>query len=182
MSEKSEEQISALMDGEVDVEARAFVLRRMSDGEESRARWARYHLIGETIRNNLPDVVDPAFAEQVRNAVSREVVPTTGLPVSHRHSYSRWRRPAIGAAVAASLAAVAVVGFHTGEEPNRRPAAAVAEFPSLASSTVAAVGLEDRMNQRLQPYVQVHNGHVTGGAMRGYLPYVRLVSHDASSR
>ncbi len=185
MSEMSNEQISALMDDEVDSDARSFLLRRMADDEAFRDRWARYHLISEALKNNISDRTDPLFAERVRHAVA-EQAPLAGRTAvtRSRQATHRWRRPAVGLAAAASLAALAVMGLQTGTEPSTDGGALVASLPDTTPSvkSVAFGGSQDQMIQRLQPYVQDHNGHAAHSPMRGSVPYVRLVSHSVKTR
>lgn len=183
MSEMLDEQTSALMDGEVDADARSFLLRRMADDDSFRSRWTRYHLISEALKNNLPEATDPAFSEHVRRAVAREPALIVEAPERQQRAAHRWRLPAMGIAAAASLAAVAVIGLQMGAEPDSGMGMMATDVPKIrAATTVALGGPQDRMNRRLQPYVQIHNGHAAGNPMRGYVPYVRLVSHDTRRR
>lgn len=183
MSEMSNEQISALMDDEVDSDARSFLLRRMADDEAFRNRWTRYHLISEALKNNIPDRTDPSFAERLRRAVAEQPA-LSGRRAVTRPPPRRWRRPAIGLATAASLAALAVLGLQTGIGPSSDGGALVAALPDNTPSvrSVSFGRSQDKMIQRLQPYVQDHNGHAAHSPMRGSVPYVRLVSHNVNTR
>jgi len=183
MSEMLDEQTSALMDGEVDADARSFLLRRMADDDSFRSRWTRYHLISEALKNNLPDATDPTFAERVRSAVAQEPALIVQTPTKRRPVSRRWYRPAMGIAAAASLAAVAVIGLQMSAESDRGTEMTLSDVTEVgAATTLALGGPQDKMNRRLQPYVQIHNGLAAGNPMRGYVPYVRLVSHDIRRR
>ncbi len=102
MSEALREQLSALMDGELNAEQTRFLLRAV-DADAGLARsWSRYQLAGAVIRRQAAFVpVDPDFAERVMQAVSRQS-PGSGYGVR----ILRW---AGGGAIAAAVAVIALV-------------------------------------------------------------------------
>jgi len=107
MSEKLQESLSALMDGE----ANELELQRLlasSDNEDLRATWSRFNLVrGVTSGLDLAPIpgVDKGsdFAARVRVAVGVDA----GGQTSH---WERVKRPFTSLAVAASVAAAVVVG------------------------------------------------------------------------
>ncbi len=103
MSEDIREQLSALMDGELGRDERAFLLRRLEHDAELRSMWTRMHLVRDVISHrpggaplNLSDRIMQTLAEQDRQTA----------PLSQ--STSRGWRPWLGAALAASVALMAV--------------------------------------------------------------------------
>lgn len=104
MSEDIKEQLSALMDGELGRDERAFLMRRLEHDAELRAFWTRLHLMRDVITHrpggaplDLSDRVMNALAEEDRN------------PVAAPQASSRTWRPWLGAAIAASVAMMAVL-------------------------------------------------------------------------
>ncbi|MGB1111201.1 MAG: RseA family anti-sigma factor, partial [Gammaproteobacteria bacterium] len=54
MKDQAHEQISALLDGELDTREHEFLLSRLERDHESQGRLDRYAVIGAAIRNELP--------------------------------------------------------------------------------------------------------------------------------
>ena len=63
MMKNSAEEVSMLMDDEVDEHSRARIIRKLHDDAGMKSCWERYHLISEALRNNLPEIIDPADNE-----------------------------------------------------------------------------------------------------------------------
>lgn len=105
MNDKQAEQMSALLDGELEPQA---TNRALSDvlagGDEALERFGRYRLIGDVMRGESA-VLAQGVAQRVRAVLEAE--PTVLAPV--RRSAPAWVRPAAGLAIAASVAAAAVV-------------------------------------------------------------------------
>lgn len=118
-------KLSSYLDGEcTEIERRA-VENGLND-PEMRAAWARYHLIGQVMRAELPPYLDRQFADRLRQALGAE--PTVLSPARRRET---WARPLAGAAIAATVAAVAVLGVRNVGTVSVSPSAAI------ATSTVA---------------------------------------------
>jgi hypothetical protein len=120
MSEDIREQLSALMDGELGRDERAFLMRRLEHDAELRGMWTRLHLMRDVMMHrpggaplNLSDRVMQALADEDRN-------PALAAPRATRS----WR-PWLGAAIAASVALVAV--FSVAPEVERSGVPVVAE-------------------------------------------------------
>lgn len=120
MSEDIKEQLSALMDGELGRDERAFLMRRLEHDAELRAMWTRLHLMRDVMTHrpggaplNLSDRVMQALADEDRN------------PVTVQARAARSWRPWLGAAIAASVALVAV--FSVAPEVERGGESAIAE-------------------------------------------------------
>ena len=124
------EEISALMDGEIDEQKMQQYLRELRADSECRDCWEQYHLIGDALRNNLPSHLDRNFVNSISSVIAKEDLPTPVVsqdplpPKAKRHTVIN---PFSGFAIAASVAAVAYlgVGMITVEE---------AAGPSLASN------------------------------------------------
>jgi len=128
MSEDIKEQLSALMDGELSRDERAFLLRRLDHDAELRATWARFHLARDmlTHRPGAAPMVD--LADRVMAALAAEAAAPQAQATARA---SRWR-PWLGAAIAASVALVAVLSI--------APRGGL-ESPSLAEAPAPRVAL-----------------------------------------
>jgi negative regulator of sigma E activity len=143
MNQILEEQLSAALDGELPAAEVDLLLTRIDRTPESRAKLARYAMIGEYLRSGTarPDLLE--VAENVRSVLISE-----SLPAARPQIAPTWL---VAAAVAASTAIVAFL--ITG--PALRSPETVA-VP--AAATVAAVTLEEPVtgitttaNRRLNP-------------------------------
>ncbi len=188
------EQISALMDGELD-EARARALCAQLKSEESSDCWAAYHLIGDALRNEC--LAQKGFAQ--RFAVRLTAEPTVLAPGSRSLTEGgggfgwpasvRARPWHYGMAAAASIAAVGLVGWFGVQEFSIGPG--VREMASARSSGTAIVSAADTrsgvqvtrkiQNAGINPYLLVHQEYSPTTAMQGVRPYVRTVADMAAS-
>ncbi len=159
MTDKTKQEISALVDGELDAadyEALRDVLRQ----DEHRQRWHRYHLIGDTLKKQLPDTLNHDLFQRVHAALEAE--PLILSPQANRPSVADspsqdsasiaaidnprprfWARPAIGLSVAASVAVAAVVATQLLNVDDD----SVMPVPSVASS--AAVQEQEAIQTRV---------------------------------
>lgn len=141
------EQISALVDGELSGPEMQNVIRRLRTSDEERRCWQDYHLIGDALRSNLPPALDNRLAERVSATIASEpvlhVIPHSEKAVPKTSNYTR---PAAGFAVAASVAVMGFVGFTmiVAEDQSMQVA-------STASTPVIAMPVAEQ-NQ----YQQVH--------------------------
>ncbi len=144
MTDRIDEQISALVDDEIGEAELKLVIERLGDSDELAERWQRYNLISDTLHNNLPEAIAPDLTRRVHQALESE--PTVLAP-------RRWRMPQLsapllkqvgGMAAAASVAVVMVLTLQ--QEPvlssqlvSQKQEAAPVVVPVLEESKVAAV-------------------------------------------
>jgi len=104
------EQISILIDEELDGIDPHEAIAPMLVDQKRRLRWERYHLISDTLKKDLPDVIDCQLATRVMAELHKE--PTVLVPQSHPASTSTQSltKRLAGFAVAASVATVAIFG------------------------------------------------------------------------
>jgi sigma-E factor negative regulatory protein RseA len=114
------------MDGELHSSEHAAIIEQICRDDESVIRWQHYHLISDTLRNNLPPAIDDRFAQSVMSALENE--PTVFAPAAMKHK-STVKQKITGAAIAASVAAVAVIGVQNMNKPKEM-APSLAEMPS----------------------------------------------------
>lgn len=171
------QEISALMDGELEADQARTVIGRLGSDPSLQNEWAVYHLIGDALREQAFAAFD--VQERVRRRLTEE--PTVLAP---RRSLARSVR--LYVLSAASVAAVALVGWvvlqgQSGSEGPAftRPASVIAGGP-LANPALQAAppplgGLND--------YLLVHQGHSPSTQIQGMATYVRAVSHpEAEAR
>lgn len=214
MSEEAREQISALMDGEVSADRRVRLVDKLLSEPELVKAWERYNLISDVLRNNLCDAaLSPTVSQQktiaLSGAMGKKSVGTKQIPsVSEDPSPSyvakqvtallrqepvvlRRRspiplRPALGFALAASVAIVAVLGVQQmTEQPlegdQAPPLQATASPQNELVTAASTTDLEQASRARLTSYLVNYSEYLDNG-MRGLLPYARIVSqHDANN-
>jgi sigma-E factor negative regulatory protein RseA len=188
MNTESREHISCLMDGEVSRETGRFLVRRLGADEELCATWARYHLVRDCLRHQEGGLASESLAARIRHAIAQES-PSASQPVRVR----RWFKPAVGMAVAASVALMAIVAVGPGRQPAPVPgsdSAGVAEAPAFRSPrslTMAPVSQQvsllgesagdSRMNALLLRHYQATGA--TGG--KGFVTFVPIVLKPAAA-
>ncbi len=125
------QEISTLMDGELDSDEAARAIRALCASDDRRERWTTYHLIGDAMRGDAGGRA--ARAQRIFDALERE--PTVLAP--RRPLSTRTGR--IAFAAAASVATVAVVGWigvqqgrSTGADTLARGAAPASSQPAIA--------------------------------------------------
>ncbi len=101
MNQTINEQLSALMDGELERDQTRFLLKRMDGDSDLSQRWARYHVVRQTLRRQ-EIVFATGFVDRVMGAIEAE-------PARHAYSRHAWMRWGAGGAIAASVAAAALM-------------------------------------------------------------------------
>jgi len=109
------ESLSALMDGQADPLEVRRVLKSVSEDDELRDTWRRHQMAAAAMRRELPEqVVDYSVA--IRNAIEQE------QSIHARTGVGRLLQPLGRFAVAASVAAIAVIGIQQYSQPASEPA------------------------------------------------------------
>lgn len=186
MSTNDKEHISALIDGE-DVIQNDKLLDELILNQEMQDIWSRYHLIGDCLRDNLPEQISNQVVTRVNEELRNE--PTVLAPQKTKQFNFK---PLAGFAIAASVAMVAVLTVQNNNENNvvpNGPAIAVTNTPAQSYSFPDAPVLpasvrnsdspDQIANQRLNNYLMNHNEYRSNGSMNGIMPYVRLVTIES---
>jgi sigma-E factor negative regulatory protein RseA len=131
MTDNLEEKISALVDGEMPREEIDKLLDGLKHDNTGQMCWRHYHLISDALKNNLPDRLPEDFVNRISLALESE--PLLLTPPRRRRTLitPAVLRPAIGFALAASIAAVVFVGLGW----NTQTGTGVQQIPNLASNT-----------------------------------------------
>ena len=187
------EQISALMDGELDpAHDRAQfrdVCAQMKHTENMEC-WAAYHLIGDALRNEC--IVQEGFSQRFADRLAAE--PTILAPgvrtldavsVAGIRSWMGTRRVQYALAAGAMVAAVGLVGwfgvqeFTIGPGLSQLASASGPNVPARMGSTVSATSVQASRRAGgfgLSPYLMVHQEYSPTTAMQGVRPYARTVA------
>lgn len=180
MNDKASEQISALMDGELTEQEAMDLLDALHNRPDWVSTWHRYHLISDSLSNNLCTVNPDGLRERVQQRVAAEPA------ILARRSLSRRRiqglKPVVGFALAASVAVVAVLGFRQAVEPD----GPVVDRLARNTQESAPVRLvqnrwnvkQPKIEARLNGYL-VNHSEYDGNGIQGMLPYARVVSYSA---
>ena len=182
MADKSSEQLSVLVDGEFEEWELEFAARRLAGDPVLKTRWEAYHLISDALRNNLPDAIDPRFAERVSAMLTVEKpLSTFTKPV-----IPSWYKPVAGLAVAASVGVLAVALWSLrpdGSLPagNSTVAANTTPASPLVSPLPAADDSAPDSRHRLNSYLANHNEYASMNSVNGVLPYVRIVGYESGA-
>ncbi|MBS4098486.1 MAG: sigma-E factor negative regulatory protein [Sulfuricella sp.] len=148
------EQLSALMDGELDGDDARIVFGKLKQTETLREDWEIYHLIGDGLRQT--PLLDSGFSARFAERLAAE--PTILAPQLRK---PRAFSPKVALSMAASLAAVSVVAW-TAFQLN------LPDAPKLAMNQ-EAVHLS---SASVSGYVNAHQEYSTS-AYYGASPYSR---------
>jgi sigma-E factor negative regulatory protein RseA len=171
------ENLSAMLDGELDSDAASRMCGRLRDDPELRQAWETYALIGDALRGTPAagfsrDAFSARLASEPTVLVPRTAVATRPAARVARYALS----------AAAGLAAVGFVGWMAfpalqgpGSEVAKAPATppqevAVAAAPAAPAAVPAAQGVSD--------YLLAHQRFSPAFAMQGVAPYVRTVADE----
>lgn len=103
------QQLSSLVDGELVADEARFMLRRLEHDGELSACQERWQLLGDTLRGQACAPAPLDFSLKVRQALDADIAVHGHVTATPQHSVRRgWRRWGGGAALAASVAAVAL--------------------------------------------------------------------------
>lgn len=158
------EQISALMDGELDEQAADKAIHTLRGEGQSLEAWRTYHLISDAMRDTR--LLSAGFTARVAGRLAQE--PTVLAPAS-------LPRPAVkhfALAAAASVAGVGLVGW-LAFAPQSQVAQPIAQAPAPAvAGTTTTIPLPSATND----YLLAHQGFSPRVSLQGMAPYVRTVA------
>lgn len=133
MSASSRENLSCLMDDELDRRGRKFLLRRLAGDAELTAAWTRMHTVRACLHGER--LAGANLVSRVAAALEAEAVPA--------QSGGGWLRPVSGFAIAASVAVMAIVGLNS-----------MLEQPGNAPGSVDRAGFVSHPTSLDQPFAQ----------------------------
>lgn len=157
MTKPYHEQLSALVDDELDSSELQLLLRQAQRDDGLAERVGRYAVIRDALHRNLPEQVDSSLGRRISAALEQEPAHDGPAPETSR----RWVRPVAGFAVAASVALVAITVWpeqSAGPESEPLETIATQGLPSgVTGQPVSADSIQwDRLDSdvetRLQEY------------------------------
>lgn len=152
MNEELDSQLSAMFDDELPQGECELLARRLSRDGELKARWERYALIGAAVRAEPGVRLDGRIARGVGAALSAEPALAAETPAAPRHTsrHRAWMRPLAGAAVAASVATVAILWLR-GHGPATGASLQAAAPPTATAAPIPVVAGEARGDSYVVP-------------------------------
>ena len=137
MNEDKRQALSAMVDSELPTQGCGKLLRELDRDIVLRREWERFHLIGEAMRRQLPNVQEGVLITRTQAALRDE-------PVMLRSPtrLAKSLRPAAGLALAASVAVVAVLGarmMHSQPVPNNEVASATVSLPAVVTASAPVI-------------------------------------------
>lgn len=172
------EKISALLDAEVTGAERREVLAALATERDLRQVWERYHLVGAVLRNEVSMTVTPRFADRVAARIAQEATV-----ISPRWPVRSVAKGAAGLALAASVAAIAVLGLDLGPSPVPEPA--VAWTPGQQDDYLRAdmsPAAQPEWDNKLNALLVEHNAFSPTSGMNGMMSSVRLAGYGSNSK
>jgi sigma-E factor negative regulatory protein RseA len=188
-----DEQISALMDGELNEAETGRLLDQLQRDVGLRMCWTRYHLISDTVRSDLTCHIKHNVANRVIQALESEPIHLSPRrsPSQTKTNPPAWTpffKPLAGLAVAASIAVVAVLSLQTTAPLQTASpvnlaglsgAAPVALVSSAAGRSRWSAG-RPSVESKLDIYLANHNQYSMSTEMQGMLPYARIVGYETN--
>ena len=181
------EKISELLDDELNDLEHYRLMQALEDNRELRGVWDRYHVMRAALRKELDIMVSPGLADRVGECI-RADQPSLGRISGGQLSgkaagLTRYTRPVIGLAIAASVALVAIFTL----QPQSLPGMSTSPLASLQSPMPVAVN--DPANflktpatrqSTLNTYLVEHSEFTPNAGMNGMMSYVRIVGYGNS--
>lgn len=131
MSEQLYEQISAFVDGELQDHETELLLRRLAREPELRAAVVRYSTMGASLREGTRRGVTRGFSARVSAAIAASGAGAPATAPLSKSLNPRWLRAIAGLGVAATVAAVAILGVQQLQAPLPGPA------PQMAAASLS---------------------------------------------
>ena len=172
------ESISELMDGELEDGACARAIDSLGREGEALQAWRTYHLISDAMRDT--PLLSAGFTARLGGKLTQE--PTVLSPNRIPFRPRSWL--AMPAAAAASLAAVALVGWLAlAPQPERAGPARIAQTPAVQAVIQPVVSLKPQtipLPSAMPDYLLAHQGFSPRISLQGMAPYARTVSEQVN--
>lgn len=150
------DQISALMDDELDTATSSHLFAALNADDKLSECWALYHAIGDSMRG------DPQFTPDFQKRLMRRLAQEPTVLAPRKPSY----KPSFMLSAAASVAAVLFVGWMV----LQQQAQSIPAAPSLAQNNVSA--------ESVQSYLLAHHEQSPENVMQ--TAYMRPVAYSGS--
>ena len=176
------ETLSALMDGELRPEELKHALKEVASDSAQLQKWGRYHLVREVLRQEFEHAAAAGLADKVAARLSTE--PTILAP-RRAGLHSQAVKLVSGMALAASVAAVAIVGVRwlaPDEVIAPNYVASVENADYLRTGSTRWQSVPEDVGENLNAYLVEHSEFSATGSMNGVTSYVRFVGYDSEQK
>ncbi|MCG8426640.1 MAG: sigma-E factor negative regulatory protein [Chromatiales bacterium] len=209
MTDNTQQNLSALLDDELSPSEVDHLLEQMNKDQALRQAWGRYHLIGDAIRGEQTQTEVFSIAARVHESLQSEpAIVSKPKPVTQestkREGNVHWFKPAVGVALAASVAGAAVMimpDFALNPDSTNQPSqlANTNSVPTVSkSATLQQVAAnrpqgyvlssgtrwknlsQPEIESKLNRYLINHNELASPAGMTSVLPYASFVSYDSN--
>lgn len=197
------EKISALCDDELQAEEAEALLNQLLDERSLHKEWERYHMISDLMHGEVGLVDASGIADRVRDSL-RDEPPIARAPIPFRRPRkpfqrpANWGMPALGAALAASVTAVAMTYLPAMQgERDISPAAGVQQVAlaetspgpdgghgvapkevSLSGADWKTLDRNSELGSKLNDYIVGHREFASPMGVAPVGPYALNVRHD----
>ena len=186
MTDKLNEQLSAMFDGELEEQEHELLLHRLKQDKQMQQSFARYQLMGDAMRHDL----DKAASIDLVSKVSEQIAAQPELAnTSVSRLPMKMLRPVAGLAIAASVATMAVVGVQNVALQDQGP---LQQAPKLAqvesgNNFVRVSGTRWNRTQpetemRLNGYLVNHSEYTSNLSLQGMINYARIAGYDSQKK
>ncbi len=183
MSVTKTEHLSAVLDGEAGKFEQRRILDELGKDDALKASLSCYALIGETMRDEQQcSIVESSFLQGIHDKIDAE--PEYSQVQIEQKKVSNgspvWARPVVGFAMAASVAALGVIGVQnlmlTGDsEPS------IAVNQQVESAVMAAANTYSHPDAKTRNlYKRYLDSHVQYASTTPIMPSVRMVSYNSN--
>lgn len=176
--EDMKERLSALVDNELDELDERRVLSALADDTALRSTWERYHLVRAALRQDLEMVVTHDMSQRLAQQIAAE--PSVEVTFKRRrlaHLMGTF-------AIAASVAAIAIVGVQWLQQPVNAPLPKIADNNLPVQAKLVRSGVtrwdtkEPEAENALNAYLVEHDEFASSAGIGGMMPYIRVVTYD----
>lgn len=155
MNDALKMQISAFIDGELPENEAELLLRRLTQDAAMRQQVAEYLAIGRSVRRDPELAGMSELRGRIANALGEELLPATQASAEET---SRMVRPALGVALAASVAVLALIGLRQSVLPDATEPVTEAAAPLIESApAITQAAADDVLSNELRHMYQRHS-------------------------
>lgn len=182
MSITTAEHLSAVLDGEAGEFEQRRILDELSKDEQLQSSLSSYALIGETMRDEKQSIIIGSdFLQGIHDQINEESTYSHVQVAEKKASNDgSWVRPMTGFAVAASVAALAVVGMQSFMSGNNTDSSlADASRAGAIQTLVAKVNTYKYPDKKTQTlYKRYLDSHIQYASTTSMVPSIRAASYN----
>lgn len=173
------QQLSAMMDGEIDLDANLHLIAAATNNTEIVESWATYHLIGDVLRG------DGVFKQNITSMTMQRLQQEPVVLAPKRRLMRGWLEHHYATSMAASVAAVAFVGWAVWQAQGVNPQPgnmqiATQQIVKKQTPSPQQVAQQNSLPaETFNQYMLAHHEYAAGNAMQ-YAGDVKTVSYSES--